>query len=155
MKKLFVVRHGTYGRDDRLNDLGQEEIQALGEKLEKFTEGETVLILSSTADRARQSAEILAKLLDVESFEQHEVLWSEASHPQDFPGALSLIRKYKDTADIIILVTHLEYAEGFSGYFGREELGVRLGYCPNVKKGEAVIIDCVAQTLTHVEPWSK
>ncbi len=150
MKQLIVVRHGHYGYDDRLNDYGRNQIGMLAEKLKSTMNGETVMVLTSTADRARESAEIIGSVLCV-GFEEYAILWSEACHPEDFPGTLELVRSFKDEIDVLVLVTHYEYVEDFPSYFAKKELGISM--CSGlIEKGEAWIIDCLGKKLTHMRP---
>lgn len=152
MNKLIIVRHGEYGPDDRLNSRGRAHIEKLSNNLKQLIGDETVLILSSIAVRAVESAEIIAAALGVE-FEKFELLWSESMHPEDFPGAYKLIQERKEGADVLIVVTHLEYANYFPSHFARMEWGSEkyIDIEDDVEKGEAVIIDCIKQTLTLLE----
>lgn len=151
MKKLIVVRHGDCDRrDDQLNDLGRDQISRLAGKLKPIIDGGTVLILSSTAARARESAEILAKSFGV-TFEEHQILLSGGGRREDLLGALALVRARMDLADVLILVTHMEYADRFPEYFAKEVLGVSISF-PEVERGEAVVIDCLPPTMIHIKP---
>lgn len=147
MQQLIVVRHGQPGPDGRLNDLGRAQIGALAEKLKPIINEASVAVLSWTTDRARESAEILGTAFGVR-FEAHEILWSENSRPEDLPGALALVKSQRDK-DVIILVTHYEYVEGFPAYFAEQELTTRL-HPAMIGKGEAWVLDCLQKTLTHV-----
>lgn len=150
MKHLIIVRHGQYGPGQQLNDRGRAQIEALADRLKSFMNGVKVMILTSTADRARESAEILGSAFGV-GFEEHEILWSESSYPEDLPGTLKLVRSRKDNADVLVLVTHYEYVEKFPSYFARNELGTPMS-SGLIEKGEAWVIDCFQKTLTHVRP---
>lgn len=149
MQRLIIVRHGEYGGNDRLSEYGKEQITQLGEKLKATVNGGRVVILSSVAARAVDSAEILGKTFGVE-FEQHDVLWSENRHRENLPKALELVRSKKDDADILVLVTHLEYVERFPSYFGEEELGNPSFPHREISKGTAWDIDCNQKTITQV-----
>lgn len=154
MRHLIIVRHGDYGNDHHLDGLGRRQINNLAELLQGFTRDMHVRILTSTADRARESAEILLYTLGVRALsitsKEHEILWSERSRPEDLAGTLALVQTQATSAEVLILVTHREYVESFPGYFLREVLGVdqpsRL-----IEKGEAWVIDCKAETLVHIE----
>lgn len=111
--------------------------------------GGRVVILTSIATRARESAEILGEIFGVE-FEEHDVLWSGNRHSEDLPKALELVRSKKDDTDILVLVTHLEYVEEFPRYFGKNELGESSFPLDGVRKGEAWDIDCEAKTIAHI-----
>ncbi|MBI4118720.1 MAG: histidine phosphatase family protein [Parcubacteria group bacterium] len=147
MKQLIVVRHGDYGHSE-LTDLGRTQIRALAEKLKPFTNGATVLVLTSPAVRARQSAEIISSTFGV-GFEEHDILWSDESRTENLLGTLELVRSRKDGAEVIILVTHYEYVERFPEYIAREELGTELR-SRVIGKGQAWVLDCLQKTLTHV-----
>lgn len=148
MKKLVLVRHGSYGGDDHLSSDGRRQIEVLAEKLKTFVNGDSVVILTSIADRARESAEILSSFFGVE-YEQHEILWSGNGHLEDFDGTLNLIRSNSSKGDILILVTHYEYVEYFPSYFAEKELDTKLR-SRLIGKGEAWVVDCKEKTLTHV-----
>ena len=149
MEKLIVVRHGHYARDDKLSDRGRAEMAALAEKLKLHLDGLAVVILTSTADLARQSAEILGDFFVVD-VEAHEVLWSEEIHPEDFAGALKLVKSFEHMADVLVLVTHYEYVERFPAYFAREEWKVsRESHL--IGNGHAWVLDCSEKTLVLVD----
>ncbi|MDD5043709.1 MAG: histidine phosphatase family protein [Patescibacteria group bacterium] len=148
MDKLIIVRHGDYDSGAHLSNLGCEQMKALAEKLKTVVNGSSVCILTSPIGRALESAEILNSVFNV-GCEQHKVLWSESRHPEDFPVALDLVRSHKDRAEVLILVTHYEYAEGFPRYFAKEELDVQLR-SESIQKGEALVIDCQQKTWSHI-----
>ena len=147
MKTLVIVRHGDYN-GPRLSDRGRNQMKTLGEKLQTLINGSSVLLLTSIAGRAKESAEVLGSVLGV-GFEEHEILWSENSHRENLPGALELVRSRKDEADVLILVTHYEYVDEFPAYFANQELGVQLR-SNLIGKGEAWVLDCQQKTLEHV-----
>jgi phosphohistidine phosphatase SixA len=147
MKKLIIVRHGHYGDDLRLNDHGRTAINALATKLVPEVNEKSRLILTSTADRARQSAEIMSIVLGAR-YEEHGVLWSDSEHHWNLVWALNLVNKHEQV-DILTLVTHLEYAEYFPAYFGKEVLKTEFKSW-EINKAEAWIIDCPLKTLRHI-----
>ncbi len=65
IQNLVIVRHGDYSADGSLNESGRQDIAKLTQQLENYlsrkvlTSGEAI-ITYSLADRARQSAEIMA-----------------------------------------------------------------------------------------------
>jgi len=149
MKKLVIVRHGTYGADDKLNDDGRKEINLLAENLKKVLFDGIVKVLTSPADRARESAEIICSVLGVGECEQHEVLWSDEDHLEDYDKAFDLIKDQAEDSDILILVTHFEYADHLPEYFAQEVLKKKINSW-KIKKGEAFVLDCEKATLTHI-----
>jgi broad specificity phosphatase PhoE len=122
--ELLVVRHGDYnGGDMHLNSSGRDQIKRLAEKIIPIVNNKKVTILSSTASWAHESAAIIAEKIGCD-FEQCEILWSDNRHPENFPGTLELIQSYLDNTDVLIIVTHCEYAEYFPSYFAKEQLKV-------------------------------
>lgn len=149
LRFLVVARHGDYGGDDNLSQRGAEQMRNLAEKMLSIVDGSKIILLSSTARRASQSAEVISQVLKV-PFEEHEVLWSENCHPENEAELLELVRARKPENQAMILVTHLEYAEYFPTYFARHELGMKLeGGCwpPIPKKGQACLIDCFGKSF--------
>jgi hypothetical protein len=149
MKYLILVRHGSYDKyDGRISSFGKECISNLTRnKLKGVVDSnEKTIIISSTAPRALDSAEIISDVLNIE-FEENTILWSDAEHRKNFDNVLEMVRSYKEETDVLILVTHLEYVESFPCFFGRFELGVELD-SDEIGKGEAWAIDCKNKTLT-------
>ena len=146
MKLLVVVRHGAYDDDLNLNHRGKDQIQGLSEKLKDFVNGNKILLLSSPAPRASQSAQIISEKLGV-PVEEHAILWSDSDHWENFDGLLKIVKKRKSEAEVIILVTHLEYVEGFPNHFARNELDMDTDYPPVPSKGEACLVDCINKSF--------
>ena len=150
MEILVIVRHGNYGDDDRLNDTGRKQMSEMAEKLRSFVGNMRTLVFSSPVDRAAEGAEIIAKALSV-PLEMQEILCSERRHPHNYPGLLEMIRARQDEADCLILMTHLEYANGFADYFAKHEWdGVEVPYI-GVAKGQGAILNIVQRTLVKIE----
>lgn len=149
MSRLAIVRHGDYGRDDRLNERGRLQMQVLGTRLAQSfdTEREMALVLSSIAPRAVDSAEILAGILKA-PIEQHEVLWSEASHPEDLEAAYKLVQSVRARADLLVVVTHYEYAEELPGFIGQRDL--KKPYWESFGKGEGVVLDFRSRNIARI-----
>lgn len=150
MNHLVLARHGHYNDDGRLSKTGVRQIQSLSEKLKAICNGDSVLILSSPVDRARQSAEILSQNLETD-LEIHDILWSDCDHMEDFDGTIELVRLKLDQAQTLILVTHYEYVESFPAYFAKHELGVELASWL-IDPGEAWVIDCRVKKISRLQP---
>lgn len=157
MKKLVVVRHGDYededNDDEKLSSLGEKQIAQLAEKLESHLNGFSVVILSSTALRARQSAEILVDKFGA-AFEGLDLLWSGEGGKSfgtfmDFKKLLKMIEERKEQAEVYVLVTHYEYIEDFPMFFGKQRLGATLK-SEVIPKGTAWLIDCEKKEMIHV-----
>lgn len=127
-------------------------MHSLSEQLRSHIDQARVLILSSTIIRARQSAEILGTAFGVE-IEEADVLRSEDPLLKNLPEVHKLIQSREDDADVIILVTHFEYATYFPGYFSRNALEIEARWYPiEVEMSEAVIIDCTTKTRKLIGP---
>ena len=156
MKKLIIVRHGEYQdwvSGYPLSEDGKRQIRGLVNGIREHVNDGKALILFSTRTRAVQSAEILSSELRIAS-EAHEVLVSGGGE-LNLAAALSFVQQQKDRADVVILVTHLEYGEMFPSHFAKHELGLQdtkafNGY--GIKKGHAWVIDCEARTMALLSP---
>jgi phosphohistidine phosphatase SixA len=127
-------------------------MERLGEELKAFINGSLPVILSSTANRTKESAEILGSKFGVVP-ELHEVLGTEdKSDPDDDKGVLDLIKSCVDKSDCIILMTHQEYTDRFPTYFSEKFLATDKKWPPvlEIEKGEAIVIDCEKKTYSFV-----
>ncbi|HNW09126.1 MAG TPA: histidine phosphatase family protein [bacterium] len=150
MNHLILVRHGDYSHTGQLNNRGIIQIESLAQKIKMVSNGNRALILTSPADRARQSAEILGRNLSAQLITEN-ILWSDCDHMEDFEGVLELVRAQSDQTETLILVTHYEYVESFPAYFARQELGVDLP-CWVIERGEAWVIDCHQKAISRLQP---
>jgi phosphohistidine phosphatase SixA len=141
MKYLVIIRHGDYVEEGRLSGNGRRQIEAIAEVLRPLAAGGRAQVISSTAIRAEESAEIIGAILAL-PVETNEILWSEEDHPEDFAALLELIRNRQDKADCLILVTHLEYTLSFPSYFAKREWRVEVPAL-GIQKGEGVVL-CLA-----------
>jgi phosphohistidine phosphatase SixA len=140
MRKIAVVRHGEYDQSFKINETGRLQMQKIGTRLKSMVEeGETTLILSSTASQAYESALLLADIIGA-PIERHEVLWSENSRPENFEAAYQLVQSVRRRADLILVATHYEYAIGFMPYIIGKEFGEMVPSFPT-KEGEGVFLD--------------
>ena len=148
MKKLIVARHGSYGEDMRISSAGREQMVKLAETLKKHIDGCKVVMLSSSAPRAADSAEVLAGLINV-PFKEYEVLWSDNRHRRNDQAVLDLIESKKGDADVVIIVTHIEYTDSFPSFYARKVLNAQI-FSYGIGKGEAQILDCGQKTIQIV-----
>ena len=152
MKKLIVARHGWYGEGEHIDDRGKTQMKALACVIGPQITGARVKLLSSTATRARESAEYLGDLLMLVP-ECHEILWADRGRREDLPKALELVRQNMDDVDVLIIMSHPEYAENLPGYFQKCQLGMECGFWKGeVKRGEAVAIDCHTCAVSLIPP---
>lgn len=124
-------------------------MQNLAECLQRFDDIGTWALLSSSFPRAVRSAEILADLLGIELVEQHDVLRSEADLRLDTSAVLSLIQKQR--ADVILVVTHFEYARALPNAIGEQLLEGSLFPRDEIQPGRAWHIDCETKTCSLLQ----
>jgi phosphohistidine phosphatase SixA len=109
---IAIVRHGRYDITDNLSNEGRLQIKELAGLLQPFFGDKPVSILTSTAPRALQSAEILVDAFGVKA-KEFPFLWSGPTSPHrdqfDLKKATELIRSAGTPG--VIVVTHLEYSE--------------------------------------------
>jgi len=148
MRHLFVIRHGHYaGRD--LSDRGREQISHIAEDMKAII-GEMHnghYLLSSTAPRAEQTAEIIAQAFGLEAFDKDERLWTGGGYisPEEVEAIDGMIAPHKDKHDIVTISTHYEVVGSYPSHiaktlFGRDE------YIRRPEKGEGVHLDLEAKT---------
>lgn len=151
MDTLIIVRHGDY--DDfgkkNLSYEGKKFIRRLAEEIIHFTKDKKVIILSSNAKRASESAEIIKTKLGVEKFENKEILLSGSGHPTNFPGVFELIDSYEEKTDVLILVTHLEYTNWLAYYFAQKKLNF-INLPEKLTTASAHVVDCNNKTITRI-----
>lgn len=151
MKYLFVVRHGIYGSDNRLNARGKEQMRILGEAMKGKLNGSSIHLVSSTAPRALDSSEVLREVLGVGEVEEIPYLWSGGDCPRDVrtfneynPDSsmkvMQLIQERRERVDGLIMVTHLEVTRHFPSYFVKQEFGKK-EWLDELSKGQAVYFD--------------
>jgi phosphohistidine phosphatase SixA len=147
MRKLLIIGHGYDDSEGNLTQEGRGQMHAAGEKLRQlFDSGkETSLILSSIAPRAVQSAEIIAGILHA-PIEKYEVLWSEPKHPANHEAAYRLIQSARNRADLIVVVTHTEYATILPGRLAERDLSMFYGLRADNFRG--VLLDYANKTIT-------
>ena len=147
-RKIIIIRHGFYDSStDRLNEFGASQMRKLIDPLKKILENEeNVLLLSSSAERAEDSVRILSDMLKIK-YEAHPYFWSDNMHPQDnFRAKELLIEKAAEkNSDVVVLVTHLEYADELPGYLVAEVGKSFIGYV-SINKGEMLFIDMENET---------
>ncbi len=140
MKYLVIARHGYYDfRTGDLNERGRKKIEKLTEELKKSVD-KRVVIISSTAPRAIQSAEVIREELGGELY-QEELLYSDKKKDPDCPTVFQLIEGKEKEAEVevLILVTHYEYTEDLHLYFFKRKWNITLGG-GILQRGEAWLI---------------
>ena len=117
----------------------------LAERMKPHLDGLSIRMLTSTAPRAVDSTDVLVVELKISDIDRQEVLWSDNEHRQDNHAALDLIKSESVGVDVLIVVTHLEYAEELPALFCEEVLGVRIERF-RFAKGQGLIVSCEEKT---------
>ena len=149
MNHLFVIRHGEYGVDYNLDDIGRQQIESLVEQMKKIV-GEIkngFYLLSSTAPRAEQTAEIIAQAFGLEGFAKDKRLFTEGGY---IPNSLleeidGMISPHRETTGVIALSTHYEVVKKYPMHFLKKEFG-REERIRGLDTGEGVHFDLEART---------
>jgi len=130
---IFLLRHASYGgggRDPGLSDSGKKESLELAGKIKAcLNEATEITIWSSTANRARETAEIIQQEMQLAELVLIEKLWSDNWHQEDFDW----LKKELDEFDggVLIIISHLEYVREFPAKIGFGLNGA--GYAEGVK----------------------
>ena len=144
MKFFAVIRHGNHDDDGRIDDVGRRQMSRLAGLLEPHLEGHHVRFLVSPAPRATDSAEVLMKELGRrEDYKSSDRLWCDDDHPENVDDALELLLEESTGVDVLVVVTHAEYAALLPTEFAKASFGARGSIFPmDVEKGRGRIIDC-------------
>lgn len=119
MKKIFLVRHAKYdggGPNPSLSEYGREQAVALGKNIASQLNPGNVAIWTSSAARAKETADLIQPQLQLASMEVFPKLWSDNSHQYDFPWLQEMIDNFE--GDNLIIVSHLEYVNYFPSRLG-------------------------------------
>ncbi|MFA6475835.1 MAG: phosphoglycerate mutase family protein [Candidatus Paceibacterota bacterium] len=124
MKDIVAARHCAYDGDpelktDRLSEYGREQAWALAEELKEVVGEYPVTIVSSTANRAVETAQILEEVLHAK-LETSDVLNQDVTRHFNYGRVKEILdAKEKEGAVILILVTHKPFAKSIATYFWR------------------------------------
>lgn len=131
MKTLVLARHaksdwsiGSPDFDRPLNSRGEEDAPRMG-KLLKAYQFEPDLIVSSPANRARTTAEMVAKEIAYNSPIQFE----EGIYGNGYGTVLSLIQDLADTADTVMLFGHNPTTENLVSFLLQMRAGITVPTC--------------------------
>jgi phosphohistidine phosphatase SixA len=163
MDYLIIARHGSYDPDKgSLNRFGQKDIGFLAEKINQLNLGGLIHIISSSAPRAKESAEIVKQSLEstpnlynITPIQFEDLLWSSPDRPitngyfnlNQLPEIVCLIES--SDAETVIVMTHDPLASALPNLYmknmGKEEIY-------SIDKAEAVYIDIKNKTASKISP---
>lgn len=142
MKNFIVARLGNYDENLNLSPAGEKQMRQLSQVLKHSLNENPILLLSSSAPRAVQSATVLGNEMGV-SFESFDELWSDNAHIEDTERAIKLILERANGFENVVVMTHLEYSGSLPSVFARKEMGVSEFYSlGSVPKGSAWYVNC-------------
>lgn len=149
LKTLIIVRHGDYSGED-LNSYGKAQMKKIAEMIKEHTGEVPFVILTSSAPRAKQSAEVISSVLGIKVKYESEAFWSDNRHSQNDDRFLQELRNNVDGAEHAILVSHLEYVKEMPGTITRNEGFVSPARYYERQKGAGVLIDMVNKQATEI-----
>jgi phosphohistidine phosphatase SixA len=146
MKALVMVRHGD-NSGEMLTQSGVRTIRALGDRLRERIGQQSCEIHSSNALRAQRTAVKLHEATGAK-FQAHPFLQSDDDNPPEYRKLVVLLDQ--SWADVVIVVTHLEWANEFPTYLFDERQWRLPEAVPRLRKGDALWIDCEAHSFAFV-----
>ncbi|MFH1212055.1 MAG: phosphoglycerate mutase family protein [Candidatus Woesearchaeota archaeon] len=158
MKHLFVARHGSYGKDGRINDAGREQMKALAAVIKGILVGSPAHIVSSTASRALDSAQVLAEELGLSGVEQELYIWGGGDAPKDSyyndrwrsesasERLIEIVYRERSGADTVIVVSHCGTADWIDYHVCEKESIPGHGKPTEIPKGRAIHFDMENKT---------
>jgi phosphohistidine phosphatase SixA len=152
--RVIIVRHGEYGTNKELTDLGRSTISALGRRLSGLLGDSIPLIFHSATPRTRETAEILADMLHAE----FSVLYVLGASPIfNKPELIALIRETLASGqEAVIWVTHEVQAAVLPGLFMLVDRSLPFDFFDNnLAPGEAFVIDLQQKTMTHFDHFGE
>lgn len=150
MKHLFIVRHGNYGMRD-LTESGISQIKQITKDM-RIIVGKNYsgyYLLSSTAPRAEQTADIIAKAFGLERFDRNNKLWTRGGEDlslENLEEIDGMIAPHQEKHDIVTIVTHEEVVLSYPEYCLKQLLSKddKIGY---IDKGEGIHLNLERKTF--------
>jgi len=147
---VLIVRHGDYGRGDKLVAAGRGQMDRLGAEIRRRFAGKSFALLSSPAPWAAESSKRIGAFLGIAQPLFYEILWSDEHRRTNLPEALEVIDA-ENGYEVVIVVTHSEYSWELPRFFGDTVLGVNNFQYEGLERGSAWVIDCTARTCTMID----
>jgi len=151
---LFFVRHGEYSGKD-LDTWGREQIDSIARQIKEtvWELRDGIYICCSTAPRAEQSAEIIARKLGVDQFERNKKLWTEDNClPKDLINHVDTITNEQlKTNSAVIIVAHYELGKSYPTHILKTRLKQE-GSIRLLGKGEGAHFDLRDNTYRILSP---
>jgi len=159
LKRIIVARHAAYTGEHPnivLNETGRTQSWELAQKLAKIAAG-TVCLISSSAPRALQTAEIVGVALGVPTPAAEEALWEDSYHPGLPIASLApfLLKRYAggiETADTLVIIGHKDHGGPLADYLATEIVGTEVkSNCPELWYAQACMLELGTRTTTLIK----
>lgn len=125
--KLVLVRHAEYDKtisltDPPLSDSGREQARLLAQKIDEITQGSRTVVWSSTANRARETAQIYSDFTgnDVKLFERLHSSGGYLDY-RDADWLIDKLQNLRNDCDVVVIFSHLEFVQKFPSQIWLED----------------------------------
>ena len=119
-KTTFItVRHGDYDDNNNLSPIGEEQMRKVARQINEFNiTDQPVTIICSTAPRAQQGGQIIAKELGIpiERIIFNECLWEDSYHHSELDEVKKLVGNNLHENQILLGISHLELVPVTASY---------------------------------------
>jgi phosphohistidine phosphatase SixA len=153
MERLFILRHGDYGLDGNLSEIGKIETKKISELIKKDIVDKDICILSSIAKRAIQTSNIIAKELNIDkkNIFKINVLFSERHSCSigEIRQINQSIDKYLRDYKTVIIISHYQLVNGLFTHYLNEISSEELSL-DKPKTSEGYYIDFINKTYKKV-----
>jgi len=141
---FIAVRHGDYDEDHNLSPYGKEQMEEVAQEIKKInTNGCRIVLLCSSAPRARQGGDIIIKTLGIpeELAIFDESLWDDNYHSYNPKKIGELIDEHFVDDTILLVLSHLDVVPLVTRYVASEKFGAQRQFGTS-SYGSGYLIDC-------------
>lgn len=150
MKKILIARHGYYLANGELSLLGAAQMRGVRDFVVSNYRGLRCVVVASPSVRTEMGAETIAEGARC-LYVTEEALFSGFKGKEyvstDVSKVMSIIKENSE-CDVLIFVTHLEYAEELPSEIGEEILGVKGFPFEEIQKGDFWVVDLESKSIT-------
>lgn len=123
LKKIVIARHADYIHSGE--KVGNGQGKDLADRLGSFIGPESIVVLTSNVDRAWLTAKPICRKFGLQHYIESDILhWIEPADAVKAPQALELIEQHAEGAEIIIVITHLDYLNWLPAALAEKHLGI-------------------------------
>ena len=149
LRFVVIVRHGeNEAGAECLTKASRLQINILARQIKELIQdgvpvnGGGILLMSSTAEYAQETAGIISFWLDMKEADivLTPLLFSDSVKQPQLGQVTKMVSAKRKECQAIIFVTHHEYAEELPSFLGKNELNLDVQRTP-IDKGNAILID--------------